>query len=1301
VGLTLLAQLERIYIYKEVVMLSESSGKLFKSYSVAHQEQQRRQAIDAEEREAVLAQLRDAVKEQGVDPVYSWQGYAVDVQAGSSFHEVFNPGRVLWSKLLDNDRIMSELRRHRALNTVLVRVNENGGVEVFRKETGKWHEVDIDNIPHRTRLYQNVLLVGDIASQACGYIYDADDVNIDQWLKFHNLPVPQTLVQTQNLIGYFEFNPQVDSLGNFWELLDAEDHSLIVLSAEQCRAIRSVTTQLVGAGQKLLDVLHRNTGQTSVTAENADGWIVRVLSHDYARDLATAYLQKLQWLGSQPGEIPSNRGLAKLLVTALLLDIDPSIGGNSVRKSIAGLQLYAPSNVGRQASVICQELRAFLVAKQMASAGLAAVAAHLLLTGIAPEFMVKGIPSSLQMGSVEWMSYCRAVVLAESVRKGAARVMSYAQIVAYGELEPLGEAQIHLRDMAMIGPMIDWALINDVVTSSELANKEKATTERALSAFQEYADNFVSRFGRLPDRRLIAKEALEDAAPLCDFLEEKVLHQHPGLGASPTAACMIDLHMSGDLSGGAWDRPEIFPDNVYSNIPSLHAGVTNYERPKRHDPSVASIHEEFPRLRRLRPNDQEFHRQLRVYLENLNRSLVATVKLALSNMPHRDLQAFLTGTVTFFTFRDRAIETSSFRAAGPFTFEVDYETRQGKDAATGRFGLLMCVSNGAELTAYELFTLRGELVKNNQLGNELVSRGLFQKPARLDFKGDLKKQDEPIAKTSFNIDFSKYLHGDSPDFSSGSGQAIAEKLGVLSAAANPIQLDKSVYKNFSNPQLVRLADFIINHHPVIKFEELVAAATEPTELEAERAKGEKIATYFVDLAVPFKKCIEDISTGEHNRVVDGIYGCLMDAIALGGAFYGAGVKALSISAKAISAAGKAARVTKLVVATSVSAFNPVDGVPTAVYGVGKLVHKGLLRFSKPTLELLGLAKSQLTTLHGGNKGKHLIRSADNASIAHGTWRPNASASDMLTVLAARNNYKWYALDSLGKPWGPALGHFNFTASLRLPRANHTLPVSYTRLFIEQSLPRARAKIESAISVLTSHDYRAERDALIKILMGQTSSDAANRVLDYLRLVRADFAGVSMSNFFLDPLKETNDIAEFDAQAYQQWKRAGGQSPIPFIQINTPNINRQFIDKGMNHDVVADDVIHELFHGVVQNNDVGYALDVDGVTKGGQQLDVAALLNLALGRLAVADASNVFHPSTKAFENADSLAVLTSLLSQMSTDKVTFESNLRVLRAAVDNNVEGTIIGPVLIKLNATSTHDLTDPPLADGWVRPV
>lgn len=1298
-GLILLAQLKRINIYKGIVMSSEVSRKLFKSYGVAQQEQSRREAFDAEERAAVLAQLRDGIKEQGVDPFYSWQGYPVDVLAGSSFYEVYNPGRALWNKLLNNARIMSELRRHRAWSNEFVRVNEKGTLEVFRQVSAIWQEVDIDHIPSVTNLYRNVLLVGDVAKQAGGYIYDNDYVDIDQWLTFHNLPVPQTLAQTQNLIGYFEFNPEVDSLGNFWGQLDAEDHSLIVLSAEQCQAIRSVTRQLIGSGQKLLDFLHRNSGQTVVTDENAAGWIGRVLSQASSRDLATAYLKKLQWFGSQPEDVPSDRGLDQLLVTALLLDIDPSIGGNSVRKSIAGFELYAPGNVGRTSAIVYQELQAFLVAKKMAAANLAPVAAHLLLAGIAPEFLVKGTPPSLVMGSVEWMNYCRAVVLAEAVRKGASRVMSHAQMIAYAELQPLNEAQVHLRDMAMIGPMVDWALINGVVTSSALASREKETTERALSAFQDYADNFVPRFGPLPDRRLIAKEALEDAAPLCDFLEDKVLYQHPGLYASPTAACMIDLHMSGDLSGGEWDRREVFPDNVYSTNPTLHAGVTDYKRPKYHDPSVASIYEEFPRLRRLRPNDHEYRRQLREYLEKLNRSLVATVKLALSNMPHADLRAFLTGDVTFFTFRDNAIETSSTRFGGPFTYEMGYETRQGKDAATARFGLVMCVANGNEVTTYELFTLRGELVKNNQLGNTLIAHGVLHQPARLDFSGDLKARNSPVAKSFFDIDFFKYAHGESSEFALGSGQAIAEKLGQLKADPNPVMLEQSVYKNFSNPQLVRLAEFIITHHPVIKFEDLEAAATVPTELESERAKGEKIATYFVDLAVPFKKCIEDISSGEHNRVVDGIYGCVMDAIALGGAFYGAGVKALSISAKAISAASKAARVTKLVVATSVSVFNPVDGVPTAVFGVGKLVHKGVLRFSKPTLELLGLAKSQLATLHGSSKARNLIRSANNVSAVHGTWRPNASASDTLGVLALRKDFKWYAMDRLGKPWGPALEHFNATGSMLLPQSNRTLPVNYTRLFIEQSLPRVRAKIESAISVLTNHDYRAERDALIKIFMGQTSNDAVNRVLDYLRLVRADFAGVSMSNFVLDPLKHTNNVAEFDPDAYQQWKRAGGAGPIPFIQINTPNINRQFLDKGMNHDVVADDVIHELFHGVAQNNDVSYAMDVDAVGAG-QQLDVTALLNLAKGRLAVADSGNVFHPVTKAFENADSLAVLTSLLSQMSTDKVTFESNLSVLRAAIEKD-SGTVVGPVVIKLNAAATHDLTDPPLGEGWTRAV
>ena len=165
-----------------------------------------------------------------------------------------------------------------------------------------------------------------------------------------------------------------------------------------------------------------------------------------------------------------------------------------------------------------------------------------------------------------------------------------------------------------------------------------------------------------------------------------------------------------------------------------------------------------------------------------------------------------------------------------------------------------------------------------------------------------------------------------------------------------------------------------------------------------------------------------------------MYGCVMDAIAVGGAFVGAGAKALSISAKAISTASKAARLTKLAFVTSVSLFNPVDGVPTALFGVGKLVHKGALRFNRQAQEILGLAQSQLHKLNGRHKTYDLVRAAKSAdTTGQGTWRPRGATGETLTVVAERNTHQWYALDRLGKPWGPKLNNFTFKAPIQLPR----------------------------------------------------------------------------------------------------------------------------------------------------------------------------------------------------------------------------------------------------------------------------
>ncbi|MFJ7107229.1 hypothetical protein ACIQU2_06375 [Pseudomonas sp. NPDC098740] len=1264
-------------------MCAVLKAKSFYSSVTATEESRSRLKADEAERQQVLELLKEALKEQSAEESFKWQGYEFGLEEGSSLYEIHMPGRVIWHKLADHPFVFDSLRENRPKDSESIRVTANGTIELYRDASERWEEIDVNahaitGVPGRLRD------LGDIAKQAGGFIIAIDSVDVDQWLRFHDLHVPADAAQTKNLIDVFEFDPVVDDLGNYWGQLVAYDQSLAVLSAEQREAIRQAIGKLVGANEKLLEKLYRETGRAIVTHYYADERIDRLVKSPAAQACAMKLLKELDWFGATSGQDVSAQDLGQLLITAILLDLYPHIGNAQARKSIDGFDLYAPTNVERSSSVVRKELETFLHTKGWVNPVVAPLASHLLLAEIAPEFLVKGVPSSLMMGSVGWVSFCLGVALVEAVTKGASRVLTYTQIMAYAELEPVSDPLARLRDLAMLDPIVDWALINDVVTTTELKQAEKETTERAMTMFERYVDRtHLARAytSSIPNRKDIARAAIRSVEPTC-ALEDKTLYRQPGLPGSHTAMSMVELHMSGDLVGGEWDLLGVFPDDHAYGEPDLNARLTNTENNGYYDKSKVSIHTSYPRLQRMEPNNNKYHRQLRDYLGNLNNAVVRNVKMALSHMSPFDLENFLKGKITFFTLRGAAIETFSNRFGGPLTLEIDYETQQGKDAVTGRFGIVMCASYENTVTCYELFTLRGELRKNNTLGALIANAGKLQDAARVDFKGDLKTQQVPTAPERLPIILSEYTHGLLEASSPRSSVAIIDKLGELAAPATPSERKQSIYQNFDNAQLVRIANFIVNNRPMMTFDELEAVATVPTELETQRKKGEETATYIVDLVVPFKKCIEDLSSGERNKMVDGMYGCVMDVIAVGGALVGAGAKALSISAKAISTASKAARLTKLAFVTSVSVFNPVDGVPTALFGTGKLIHKGALRFNRQAQEMLGLAQSQLHKLNGRHKTYDLVRAANSAdTTGQGTWRPSGATGDTLTVVAARNARQWYALDRLGKPWGPKLNNFILQAPIQLPRFSKTLPVSYTRRFIEQSLPLARTKIDNAINVLTSLDLTKERNAIIKVLLGSNSSDALERLVNYLRLVRADFAGLSISNIFLDPLKNTNNIAAFNMDAYKQWKDAKDQSDTKFIEIYTPNINKHFIGLGFNHDVVADDLIHEVFHGTAQTEDVSYARDAGRNGERGQLLDVAALLNLASGRLPVTDKGRACHASSKAFENADSLAVTTSLLSQLYTDKGSYELNMSTLRGALEANPGSAIDEPVLITLN--------------------
>ncbi|WP_263216871.1 hypothetical protein [Pseudomonas atacamensis] len=1242
-------------------------NKIFRPSKVSLAEWKFRSEADGAERDMVLRQLEEALTKYGDNEKINWYAHEIELQPGSSLYEIYNPGRLLLDQLLSTGPVIGALAREGASDhNGLVRITPEGKMEV-RAVRGWVDLVAAQHFEFSQPTRSTLSLIADIAAVAGGYIWPDLDITLDQWFKFHEIDLPDTRARITNLIGLFRFSPQVKEPVNYWEHLQTNDQSLNGLSEEQLSNIRGATAKLMPRPRLLL-ALYNITGQPEITHETAAQRLIDFVNYPVSLNLARSYIKELNWYGVNEGQAVSENILRQLLMTAILLDLDPSIGH---RHLINRRDLYSPDNIERHPTEILDEYTAFVRSKSWVNPVLAPLVAHLLLARIAPELLVRKIPAEVRLGSIAWINFCRAVVLVEAAKTGASRELTYAQIIAYGELEPVSEAQKHMRDLALIDPIVEWALLNRIFSRAELEQAEEACTRLAIEAFEHHAEQFAQTARAfstpLPNRAEIARTQLRKAAPGCDTLDEKALSEPGG----QQIMSMVDLHQSGDMVTGQWDRR-----TVRLIVNGLPKPAINY------NPSGVSLYQRYPHLLTLESCEEEMERQLAAHFKELNSGMSTAVKLALAHMPEADLQVFMNADIHFFTVRGSASYVTTRRAGGPLSVGLEQETQQSRDAATGRFGIVMYASHEDADLCYELFTSRAETRKNDALGAFIKRERKLQQRTRMSASANMTLPLSNTATQSVPLDIKRYTHATAEDASITSSMAIIDYFGALPASAQSSQSQRGFYQKFNAPNVARIAGFLADNRPFLNKSELRELVRIPTPLELSKDEGERLLTYFIDLIVPFKKCIEDIVSGEHNKMVDGFYGCLMDGIGLVGTVAGASSKVLSISAKAISTTAKAARFTRLAFTSAISLFNPFDGVPSGLQSGGKLVHKGLLRFNKNSHDLIARANSQLHKLTGRRQSYDLL-DASSAQLGMGSWRPRGVAGDAINVLAARSGDKWYALNRRGNLWGKALDGFAFQAPVQLPYSPRTLPTSYTRQFIEHSLPLARTKIDNALEVFQRHDFKRDRESLMKIVFGSASEVSTDRLVNYLRLIRFDFAGFSMSNMILDGLKINDTLASFDADNYQRWKDAdaGDKSEIAFVEIYTRNLNRHFVSMGFNHDVVADDLIHELFHASAQTDDVGYASDAVHASEGGQRLDVSELLNLGAGCLAKSEAGADCHAPSRAFENADSLALATSLLSQLTTDKATFDENMTVLRGALEASAGKAIGEPVVITLN--------------------
>ncbi|MFJ7281596.1 hypothetical protein [Pseudomonas sp. NPDC099000] len=1217
---------------------------------------------DKVERQKILTLLKNGIAEQNDDHLISWEGEFITAEQDSSFEQAHKPGAVLLQRMMDKPAFKLILKEH-GVETDSFYVFTEGQIFVWPHDRADSVITAINLDPE---LKDDLATLTEIAAVIGGVVSANNSVGVKQWMAFHEYKLPEDVKGIKNLIKHLEFkyNPS-PSLGNYWEMISPSDDQSVVLSPAERSKIIALTGQFTGRKQKLLTVLWQIVwGPNWHTANHVSLLNYRELLHELGtppslQSWSKAYIDELGWYGSNSGEEISDLYAEQVLMTAIILDLYPAAGEDEPRNHLAGYNLYTPENIEKSIPAVIFEFERHLEEKHHVPAHLATLAAYLLLAGKAPEFLVREVPDSLVLGTPEWITFCRGVALAEANAIGSVLSMTYSQVMQLEEIEPVNKSLEILHSVLSVDPIIDWALLNNIVTLERVNSNYQAAVDSAIAAYQKFEDlytqNAKSLTTPLPTRKAISLEILQHAVPDCDFLEEKILYQkqrgfHEFNNFEPLAMSMVELNMSNHLGTRDWD---------------LKKGTSIYQR--------------FPRLlSSLVSTEGVFKQRFDQAYAPLEQAMATTLNLVLSALAPIDRTRLLCGEVTLFTLRPSVAFIQP-----PEVFPQ--EKQKDKDAATGRYGVVMCAKYEGRLYCYELFTLQGLCRENPELAALIHKENLLQQPARIDFTGHINSLSKAANVHFLPTDIESYTHG-VPHGAVLSSHGAIDKLGTYPVfGRNSSDIQQGHYKSFYSGQFNSLVNFILKLRPVWTYEELLEDSRSRTKLEIKLAKEEEYFDTFINIIVPFKACYEDFTSDDPDRNKGSALSCTIELAINVLLVVGVVAKAVSIAGKAVSTAAKSRALAKVGLGFLNSAFNPLDGTPELLVGTGKYLKKGVLSIGRVGLHSLENAAHQLRILTGSAQSYDLVKAAQRTDFGQGFWRQTDVVADAFLLSAVRRNDDWYALNRLGEPWGRKLSNFKPTVNFHLPGLHKLMPESYAKSIIKEGLPLARKKVDTAISVLSDTRSEDEANLVLKLLLGDASPQTRNQYLSYLNEVKADFTKISPRNVIFDGSKNADALAALNPTLYNEWKVANTTEGThkKFIIINTHNFNDNYRKEFFNPGTTADALVHEMFHGAPDTKDFNYALDPDMFQKGYQQLDVGPLLNLASGHAPAIPGKYppVYLKSTTALKNADSFAITTSLLSQLATNRPVYLENIKTMQSALDRSRNSYIGADVLVKLN--------------------
>ncbi|NWA69702.1 hypothetical protein [Pseudomonas reactans] len=342
--------------------------------------------------------------------------------------------------------------------------------------------------------------------------------------------------------------------------------------------------------------------------------------------------------------------------------------------------------------------------------------------------------------------------------------------------------------------------------------------------------------------------------------------------------------------------------------------------------------------------DDAFEQGFSNYLSGVKTAYQTLIRALLPNLPLPDRRAIENGEVTLYALRQELRD-----------LQVQQETAQNIAAARGRHGFIIQALFQHRTTYYEVFpraalirarpdiqtlTINGNVVVRKTGGSTRSSRGSFR------------------LATSMPFDWDAYQHGQRPrdDVSS---QVIAEQIGhVLPATAAAPSGSIRAPQSWSSARSRRLAAIVANDLFHTDESQLKLSAQRNVSVLDAPQQAIDDFIYYAKMLVPFWGGVEDITSGDPQRVERGALSLFTDLVSFAvpiGKYVGGSARLVAQGGRISfqAALPKFATLTKTFLLGTLAELNPLAVVPALL----KLAGLGLLRLSSAAVRQInaGLA----------------------------------------------------------------------------------------------------------------------------------------------------------------------------------------------------------------------------------------------------------------------------------------------------------------------------------------------------------